>query len=118
MAVARMVSDEWAAAIDTLGEDVLGQLVGASPSSIRRYANRTRSTPRDVAGRLHFVASVLADLAGSYDEFGIRRWFMRPRSALDGQCPTDFLGDDFDIESDSAVAVARLAAALSATEKS
>ena len=103
---------EWGPAIETLGEDFLAQLVSASPSSVRRYANQTRSTPQDVAERLHFIAMLLADLAGSYNEFGIRRWFSRPRSALDGQSPAALLGGEFDVDGESAAAVARLAAAL------
>lgn len=103
---------EWGPAIETLGEDLLARLVGASQSSIRRYASQTRATPQDIAERLHFVAMLLADLAGSYNEFGIRRWFARPRSALDGQSPAAVLGSHFEIDSDSASAVARLASAL------
>ena len=103
---------EWKPVIDTLGEDLLSRLVDASPSSLRRYANGTRSTPQDVAERLHFIAMVLADLAGSYNDFGIRRWFARPRSVLDGQSPASYLGKDFDIDGESAAAVGRLARAL------
>ena len=103
---------EWGPAIATLGEDFLAQLVGASPSSVRRYANQTRSTPQDVAERLHFIAMLLADLAGSYNEFGIRRWFARPRSALGGRSPATLLAGEFDVDGESAAAVARLAAAL------
>ena len=103
---------EWGPAIETLGEDLLAQLVSASPSSVRRYANQTRRTPQDVAERLHFIALLLADLAGSYNEFGMRRWFSRPRSALDGQSPAALLGGEFDVDGESAAAVARLDAAL------
>lgn len=103
---------EWEPAINTLGEELLAQLVGASPSSIRRYANHTRATPQNIAERLHFIAMLLADLAGSYNEFGIRRWFSRPRSALRGNSPAAVLGDQFSIDGESAAAVARLASAL------
>ncbi len=103
---------EWGPAIEVLGEDLLAQLVGASQSSIRRYASQARTTPQDIAERLHFIAMLLADLAGSYNEFGIRRWFSRPRSALDGQSPAAVMGSHFEIDSDSGAAVARLASAL------
>lgn len=103
---------EWGPVIDSLGEDLLAQLLSTSPSSIRRYANKSRHTPQDIAERLHYLALVLADLAGSYNSFGIRRWFARPRSALGGQSPADFLGRDFDIDDKPAATVARLASSL------
>jgi hypothetical protein len=37
-----------------------------------------------VAERLHWLAMVVADLAGSYNALGIRRWFERPRALLGG----------------------------------
>jgi uncharacterized protein (DUF2384 family) len=38
----------------------------------------------------------VADLAGSYNEFGIRRWFQRPRSELEGRSPRDVLHGPWD----------------------
>ena len=61
---------EWAPVTGTLGEDLLAELVGVSVSSVRRYAGGSRVTPQDVAERLHFLALLIADLAGSYNDFG------------------------------------------------
>ncbi len=58
---------EWSALVDLLGLDLLASMTGVSPSSVRRYAAGSRETPDDVAGRLHFIALVLADLRGSYN---------------------------------------------------
>ena len=102
---------EWSPVIATLGEDLLASLVAVSVSSVRRYAGGARATPQEVAERLHFLALLLADLAGSYNDFGIRRWFGRPRSQLDGRAPQDLLGD-FDPDGPDAAAVARLASSL------
>lgn len=102
---------EWEPVTETLGEDLVAELVGTSVSSVRRYAAGTRDTPQRIAERLHVLALVLADLAGSYNDFGMRRWFTRPRRALDGRRPADLLGD-FDPEGSDAVAVLRLAAPL------
>jgi hypothetical protein len=102
---------EWAPVLATLGEDLLAALLGVSVSSVRRYAAGSRGTPQDVAERLHFVALVMADLAGSYNDFGIRRWWARPRSQLGGRAPAALLGE-FDPNGQEAADVARLAASL------
>lgn len=102
---------EWKPVLDVLGGDLLAQLIGASESSIRRYSSGVRPTPQDAAERLHFVAMVLADLAGSYNDYGIRRWFTRPRAALDSLKPADLLGD-FDPDGRDAARVKDLAARL------
>ena len=102
---------EWAPVVDTLGEDLLAELVGVSVSSVRRYASGARATPQDIAERLHFLALLIADLAGSYNDFGIRRWLKRPRTALGGRSPASLLGQ-FDPEGKDAAAVATLAGSL------
>ena len=104
-------SGEWTPVIDVLGEEMTARLIGSSVSSVRRYASGSRGTPQPIAERLHFLALVLADLAGSYNEFGMRRWFTRPRTALGGRRPVDLLGS-FDPDDAEASAVAELAAAL------
>ncbi len=102
---------EWAPVTGTLGEDLLAELVGVSVSSVRRYAGGSRATPQDVAERLHFLALLIADLAGSYNDFGVRRWLNRPRTPLGGRSPASLLGE-FDPEGPDAAAVATLAATL------
>jgi hypothetical protein len=103
---------EWPRMRDVLGLELLGKLVGVSPASARRYLAGERETPDDVAGRLHFIALVVGDLAGTYDELGIRRWFERPRSALDGRSPRERLGVKFDPDGPDAKAVAHLSRSL------
>ena len=87
---------EWAAVRAILDDEVLAQLLEISTQSIRRYANRERATPDAVAARLHFVALVNGDLIGSYNERGIRRWWQRPRAALDGRSPLGALAGGWD----------------------
>lgn len=82
---------EWVPIADLLGDDLLARLLGISVSSLVRYRRGDRPTPDAVAERLHTVALVCADLSGSYNETGIRRWFGRPRSQLDGRAPSDAL---------------------------
>jgi uncharacterized protein (DUF2384 family) len=104
--------DEWAPVIETLGDELLATLIGVSPSSIKRYREGSRPTPQDVAERLHFLALLLAELAGSYNDYGMRRWFSRPRSALDNRRPADIMGADFDPDGPDRDALRALAEGL------
>jgi hypothetical protein len=81
----------WPVLADRIGVDLLAGLVGIARASARRYLTGERVTPDAVAERLHWIALIVGDLAGSYNEFGIRRWFVRPRSQLDGKAPADVL---------------------------
>jgi hypothetical protein len=78
------------------GYGQLGVLVGASEPSLRRYASGTRATPDAVAQRVHFIAQLVAIVRGSFNEFGVRRWFERPHPALAGKPPSTLLHPGFD----------------------
>ena len=96
----------------TYGHESLGPLLGISPASLRRYVTGARGVPDAVAARIHYLALVTADLAGSYNEFGLRRWWERPRSVLEGRSPRVALGRDWDPDGVPARDVAELAHAL------
>jgi len=87
---------EWPALGDVFGNDTLAELLDVSVASVRRYVRGERATPDRVAARLHFLAMVVADLSGAYNDFGIRRWFTRSRNTLDGRAPGDLLSDGWD----------------------
>ena len=82
---------EWPALEGILGAELLGRLTGVSVSSLRRYRTARRRTPDAVAARLHFLALIVGDLAGAYNDLGIRRWFERKRSLIGGQAPIEIL---------------------------
>ena len=82
---------EWPPARELLGDELLARLLRISASSLRRYGAGDRRTPDEVAWRLHLLARLLAALVGSYNDYGIRRWFERSRSALDGVTPAELL---------------------------
>lgn len=105
---------EWAGMREVFGDEELTRLLGTSASSVKRYAAGERKTPIEMADRLHWLSMVVADLAGSYNEFGIRRWFYRPRAQLDGKSPLDTLGRKWLPDSDPAKRVRGLARSLSA----
>jgi hypothetical protein len=62
--------------------------------------------------RIHWLALVLADLAGAYNEFGSRRWFDRKRSQLEGRSPREVLVAGWDPADPDVERVRELAAAL------
>ena len=82
---------EWRRLQGTLGLDLLAGLLGISESSARRYLSGSRSTPDTVAARLHFLAFIVGDLSGTYNEIGVRRWFDRTRKRLNGESPARLL---------------------------
>jgi uncharacterized protein (DUF2384 family) len=103
---------EWASLSELLGPELLAALVGISPSSLRRYAGGSRRTPDPVAARLHFLATVVADLLGTYNEPGVRRWFDRPRAPLGDRSPREVLQGEWSPEDEGPRAVRALARSL------
>jgi hypothetical protein len=104
---------EWAPLRATLGDELLARLCGISEVSLRRYATGIRATPDAVANRLHVLALVVADLRGAYNDYGIRRWFQRPRAQLGGRSPEEYLPRLWSPDSAEVAAVRALAASLS-----
>jgi hypothetical protein len=105
-------STEWAAVESWLGAELMETLLGISESSLRRYSSGGRLTPDLIATRLHFLAMVIADLAGSYNGFGVRRWFGRSRTALGGRTPVAALSGEWDPDDLGPRAVRGLAQSL------
>jgi hypothetical protein len=103
---------EWNALRDSLGDVALAELAGISQSSLRRYIRGERATPQSVAERLEWITMVLADLAGSYNMSGIRRWWERPRPQLDGKSPRQFLRANWTPRSPEALRIKKLSASL------
>src|SRR6266849_633958 len=82
---------EWGGLGRVFNPEELATLLQVSVSSLKRYQSGDRTTPDMIAARLHFLALVVGDLAGSYNDIGIRRWFHRKRTQLDGRPPAAFL---------------------------
>jgi hypothetical protein len=109
---------EWASLGRVFGAEDLSTLINVSVSSLKRYQSGDRDTPDDVAARLHFLALVVGDLAGSYNDIGVRRWFQRKRTLLDGRAPAALLKGNWDPDDEGPMRVRELAReliALSAT---
>jgi hypothetical protein len=105
-------SSEWRSVARVFDAEHLAPLLGISVSSLRRYQAGTRSTPDDVAARLHFLALVISDLAGAYNDIGIRRWFQRERTPLDDKTPGALLSGEWSPEDEGPRRVRQLAQAL------
>lgn len=105
-------STEWRALQDVLGPDLLTRLLGISSSSLQRYASGERGTPDNIAARLHFLALLVGDLAGAYNDIGVRRWFDRRRELLNGATPAEALGEEWSPEDDGPRRVRELSSAL------
>lgn len=109
---------EWAGLGRVFAAEDLAALITVSVSSLKRYQSGERETPDDVAARLHFLALVVSDLAGSYNDIGVRRWFQRKRTALDGRAPGSLLKGRWDPDDEGPArvrALARELVSLSAT---
>ena len=106
---------EWRTLQDVLGLELLARLLKISQSSARRYLSGTRATPDTVAARLHFLAFVVGDLAGAYNDIGVRRWFDRRRERLDGKTPAQALGDAWSPEDGAPQRIREVARSLASS---
>lgn len=102
---------EWAPMSEILSDELTG-LLDISPSSVARYRSGERATPDPVAARLHVLAMIVSDLAGSYNDFGIRRWFRRPRTTLGGRAPEEILSGNWGPDAEDVIRVRNLAHSL------
>lgn len=103
---------EWPAVSRIIDAEQLAALLNVSVSSLKRYASGERETPDEVAARLHHVALIVGDLAGAYNEVGVRRWFERKRTALNGRAPAALLAGDWNPDDASPLKVRELARSL------
>ncbi len=106
---------EWPALHPVLGPALLARLLDISTVSLRRYQSGARATPDDVGVRLHVLALIVGDLAGAYNDAGIRRWFVRPRTVLGNHAPADVLTSGWRPEDPGPRQVRDLANALTAS---
>ena len=103
---------EWKGLARVFPAEELAPLLNISLSSLKRYQSGERETPDTAAARLHFLALVVGDLAGSYNDTGIRRWFERKRTQLDGRSPAQLLKRDWDPDDEGPRRVRELARSL------
>ncbi|MBS0421041.1 MAG: hypothetical protein JSR66_25250 [Proteobacteria bacterium] len=95
-----------------LGHELLADLLEISTASIQRYQSGDREAPDLVADRAHFLTAVISALEGTYNEFGVRRWFGRPRSTFGGRSARQLLTRRWTSHDDSARQVLSAAESL------
>lgn len=95
-----------------LGPELLVEMLEISAASLQRYQSGDRQVPDIVAERAHFLTSVISALEGTYNEFGVRRWFERPRSVFNGRTARQLLGQGWTPSNESARRVLGAAEAL------
>lgn len=113
-----MLADElsrdeiWSGLRADLGDELLAQLLRVPTNRLAGYARGT--APHAVEERVAHLATVLQHLSGTYTPWGLRRWFERPRSQLDGRSPLQVLvgAGDWTPKDPAAKSVATLARAL------
>jgi len=103
---------EWKGVARVFPPEELAGLLNVSVSSLKRYQSGERATPDAIDARLHLLALVVGDLAGSYNDVGIRRWFRRKRSQLEGREPAALLTLDWDADDEGPRRVRELALSL------
>lgn len=103
---------EWGGLGRVFAVEDLAAFLNVSGSSLKRYQSGERETPDVVAARLHFLALVVGDLAGSYNDIGIRRWFHRKRASLGDRAPAALLKGDWDPDDEGPARVRLLAREL------
>jgi hypothetical protein len=112
LASSPMPERELGVLLEVFDVDQLASLLDTSTVSLRRYVAGTRTVPDATAARIHWLALVSSDLAGAYNALGIRRWFDRPRTQLDGKSPRQLLRRGWDPDDKEVDRVHSLAAAL------
>ncbi len=82
---------EWPKVRELLTDSLLIGMLHISEPSLRRYTQGDRQTTDPVIMKLHWLALVLGDLLGSYNEMGARNWFIRARKSFNGKTPFQML---------------------------
>lgn len=91
----------WNNVRNILGFDLLALLITgqektrAARADLFVYDAKPRSAPDEVIERFYFVTKIVVNLEGSFNDFGIQRWFMRKRVQLNGLSPAQILKGDW-----------------------
>jgi hypothetical protein len=100
--------------VRTYGTAATAALLDVPTAELRAYREGTCAVPALVAGRISYLVLVTDQLVGAYNAMGLRRWWQRPRVALDGRSPRAALGGDWDPAGPAAEAILALARGLNA----
>ena len=65
-----------------------------------------------ILSRLYFIISIVEDLKGSYNTFGIRRWFSRQRKFLKGLSPKELFVNGWNPKDEEIMKIKKLSRSL------
>ncbi|KKR46662.1 MAG: hypothetical protein A3A97_00110 [Candidatus Terrybacteria bacterium RIFCSPLOWO2_01_FULL_40_23] len=105
----------WDAVQDTLGVDITAALITGQARICKarakffEYDADPQNAPVEVIKRFNFVTKIVFLLEGSYNDFGIQRWFLRKRAQLDDASPLEILKGDWDPQDPEPQKVLKLA---------
>lgn len=86
----------------TLQKELLADLTGKSSADLQK----------DLPGaskKIYFLYGIVEHLRGLYNNEGIRRWFQRERSQLEGKSPLHYLGLEWNPDEEKAKHILELA---------
>jgi len=101
MGTDRTPTSPWPRLRQVLGDEMLAELLGIDQQALLGYATASAATPEQLSAKLEVLSLTVAELSGSYNDFGIRRWLFRPRAVLGGQPPAALLAGEWDAASSS-----------------
>ncbi len=91
----------------------LGVLLEVETPELKKVLEKaTVSLSKDAQMRAHFLAMIVADLSGSYTNFGIKKWFSRKRSKLQDRSPFELLERNWKPDDERVLQIRKLAESL------
>ncbi len=80
---------------EVLGENILAKILNRKQTTLQKMLDAPNQIPTSVEDRLNFLNAVIKNLKGSYNYYGICRWFQRERVQLNGKSPIDLLSGNW-----------------------
>lgn len=98
-----------------LGEELLSALLRIPTSEVLALTRGRERATKTTTDRVYYLSKVIEYLSGTYNTFGVQRWFLRSRGQLDRRSPLEHLlsKPDWMPDDGAAIEVARLALASS-----
>ena len=109
----------WDNVQDTLGFDLMATLVtgeedlGVARHKLAEYDVNPHDLPEEVVERFNFITKIMKHIAGSFNDYGMKRWFLRRRTQLQGISPAQVLTGDWKPNEEWPQKVLQLAETLS-----
>ena len=97
-----------------LGFNLLTHLLSVSHTRLLEFFHTPEFLGRDVNRRIDFIYRIVRVLLGAYNGDGVKAWFVRPRTQLQGRRPVDAFVRGWKITDPGPQAVIALARSINA----